>query len=271
MPLLGGETLSDRLEREGALPPAEVCRIGQEAALGLAALHAKALVHRDIKPSNLWLEAGSGRVKVLDLGLAQDPLATAERSGMAGTPQYMSPEQARGEELDFRTDLFSLGTVLYECATGRRAFTGHTLDEVLRAVREVPPKSAQTLNPGVPHEVALLLARLLAKDPAQRPASAREVAAAFGGLAGSLRQGQNRQFPVPARLIAPIVVAAAVAIAAIGYIAWRTTGSPAALPPASGKAPIGACCAAGVRPGSNPRRRASANQIAECESLCRSR
>src|SRR5439155_23308474 len=127
MPLLAGETLAARLRRDGPLPPADVARLGRDAAAGLAAAHARGLVHRDVKPSNLWIETVSGgwRVRVLDFGLAR--AAADDRltgTGLSpGTPGYMSPEQAEGSPaLDPRTDLFSLGAVLYEAATGRPAF-----------------------------------------------------------------------------------------------------------------------------------------------------
>ena len=175
MPLLGGETLATRLEREGALPPAEVCRIGREISDGLAAIHAKGLIHRDLKPANIWLEAGTGRVKVLDLGLAHDPLAVAKEGSIAGTPAYMSPEQAEGEELDFRSDLFSLGTVLYECATGRRAFAKLSALDTLRAIREEEPPVPAKANPAVPVELSEVIESLQRKNPTNRPVSSRAV------------------------------------------------------------------------------------------------
>lgn len=175
MPLLAGETLAARLEREGALPIAEVLRIAREIATGLVAIHAKVLVHRDLKPGNIWLEAGTGRVKVLDLGLAQAPTDANER--ICGTPPYMSPEQTEGRPLDARSDLFSLGCVLYECAGGKRPFMGASIGATLSAVREQTPTPLNTLNPGVPAPLADLITHLLAKDPLARPASAAAVLA----------------------------------------------------------------------------------------------
>ena len=127
MPFLKGEPLDERLKREGALPVAEVVRIGREAAERLAAAHAVGLVHRDIKLANLWLEAPKGRVKILDFGLAR---ATAQDAGLTqqgtiiGTPAYMAPEQARGDNVDARSDLFSLGVVLYRLCCGKQPFQG---------------------------------------------------------------------------------------------------------------------------------------------------
>ncbi len=127
MPLLQGEPLADRLKRDKVLSPAEVLRLGREIAEGLAAAHAKGLIHRDVKPDNIWLEAGTDRVKLLDFGLARDPDpadgVTAERS-LVGTPAFMSPEQASGLPLTHSTDLFSLGSVLYEMRHRPARFSG---------------------------------------------------------------------------------------------------------------------------------------------------
>src|SRR5262249_8326281 len=125
MELLDGEPLDRWLERAGTPPPGEAVRIGREVALALAAAHARGLVHRDVQPANVWLEAPSGRVKLLAFGLArpQDADARLTQSGLVvGTPEYMSPEQARGETIDGRSDLFSLGCILYLMVTGRPPF-----------------------------------------------------------------------------------------------------------------------------------------------------
>jgi serine/threonine protein kinase/class 3 adenylate cyclase len=182
MQLLRGETLEDRLRRDGTLPLAEVLRIGRETARGLAAAHARGLVHRDIKPSNIWLEAEGGRVKILDFGLARavGPEANLTVSGMVmGTPAYMSPEQALAQPLDARSDLFSLGCVLYRLCTGRTPFAGthglaHLVAENLDRLE--PP---QQINPEVPSALNDLIRRLLARAPADRPSSARAVAEAL--------------------------------------------------------------------------------------------
>src|SRR5437588_10206644 len=127
MPLLAGESLEARLLREPVLPAAEVARLGREAAEGLAAAHAAGLIHRDVKPSNLWLEAPTGRVKVLDFGLArstQDDARLTATGEPYGTPAYMSPEQARGEKLDHRSELVSLGGVRYELSAVPHTYRG---------------------------------------------------------------------------------------------------------------------------------------------------
>jgi serine/threonine protein kinase/ABC-type branched-subunit amino acid transport system substrate-binding protein len=179
MPLLAGESLTRRLEREPRFPCREVLRIGRETAEGLAAAHEKGLVHRDIKPGNLWLEAPTGRVKILDFGLVR---AETESEGITregvllGSPGYMSPEQVNGQAVDPRTDLFSLGCVLYRMATGKSPFTGDNMMAVLRATAEHEPPPAHTCHPHVPQPLSVLIGQLLEKRPQDRPASARIVA-----------------------------------------------------------------------------------------------
>jgi serine/threonine protein kinase len=179
MPLLRGETLEERVRREEYLPPDEVARIGRETALGLAAIHARGLVHRDIKPTNLWLTGRIGRVKLLDFGLAyagEDEPATAGSVRVSGTPAYMAPEQARGERVDARSDLFGLGCVLYFACTGRPAFPpAGEPTATLRVVAEGQPERPDWVRPEVPALLADLVMQLLAKDPADRPPSARAV------------------------------------------------------------------------------------------------
>jgi hypothetical protein len=178
MPLLAGESLQTRLQSQSPLSPAEVVRIGLELADGLAAVHARGLIHRDLKPSNVWLEAPRGRIKLLDFGLARDPGVgdgVTCPAAVVGTPAYMSPEQANGRDLDARSDLFSLGSVLYKAATGRSPFAAPTLTATLAAVGEKEPPAARTVNPAVPTALADLIGRLHRKDPAERPPSAAEV------------------------------------------------------------------------------------------------
>src|SRR6516164_1899133 len=142
MEYLAGETLRERL-RQGALPLARVLEIGTAVADGLAAAHALGVIHRDLKPANVFLTA-SGLVKILDFGLAR----VASTAPMGPTVDHMSPEQARGDIPDGRGDIFSLGCVLYEMATGRRAFPGDNVAEVMAAVlRDDPtePKSGVRL------------------------------------------------------------------------------------------------------------------------------
>jgi WD40 repeat protein/tRNA A-37 threonylcarbamoyl transferase component Bud32 len=175
MPLLKGEPLDQRLQRQPTLPVAEVLRIGREAAKGLAAAHDAGLIHRDVKPANLWLEGDEGRVKILDFGLARgtaDNAQLTQQGAIIGTPSYMAPEQASGEKVDGRCDLFSLGCVLYRLATGVLPFKGTDVISTLMAVATEEPRSPADLNPALPPALSDLILELLAKKPEARPASA---------------------------------------------------------------------------------------------------
>jgi serine/threonine protein kinase len=174
MPLLVGETLETRLEREHRLPVAEAVRVGREIAAGLTAAHAKGLVHRDIKPANVWLERGFGRVKLLDFGLAlaRDNTNLTHSGFVIGTPAFMSPEQARGEPLDGRSDLFSLGIILYLMTTGERPFDGATAMTVMRNLELHYPARVNVRRVDVPAPFSNLIMELLAKDRKNRPVSA---------------------------------------------------------------------------------------------------
>lgn len=178
MPLLKGETLDARLKRVGRLSEAETLRIAYQIASALAAAHDRGLIHRDIKPENIWLEAKSGRVKVLDFGLARFDSAESELTrvgSVLGTPSYMSPEQSLGHELDGRSDLFSLGSLMYHLLAGQPPFQGTTLAAVLLAVINETPKPLETIRSDVSSETTALVGRLLAKAKEERPARAAEV------------------------------------------------------------------------------------------------
>jgi serine/threonine protein kinase len=191
MPFIEGKSLQDRLDRQGALPVLEVVQIGLQAASGLAAAHARGIVHRDIKPANLLLEnsdEGEGipitpHVRITDFGLARaaDDVQLTQSGVVVGTPQYMSPEQARGETVDQRSDLFSLGSVLYTLCTGLPPFQGATLD-VLRKLSEETPVPVRKRNAAIPAWLEAFILRLLAKDPADRFQSAAEVATLLEGF-----------------------------------------------------------------------------------------
>jgi serine/threonine protein kinase len=179
MPFLKGMSLEDWLKRNPPLKMPQILRIGREIARGLQAAHDRGLVHRDIKPANLWLDAATnGRIKILDFGLARPEKEDAglTRSGqILGTPSYMSPEQAEGKKIDGRSDLFSLGVVLYRLCTGVLPFRGPNIMAVLMALATQDPPPAVSLNPEMPPALSDLIARLMRKDPAARPASAKEV------------------------------------------------------------------------------------------------
>ncbi len=207
MELLRGKTLEAYLATEPAPGVATVLRLGREIATGLAAAHERGLVHRDIKPANLWLEAPHGRVKILDFGIARPAAPDGRGEGhltqtgaVLGTPAFMSPEQARGEPVDARTDLFSLGAVLYRLCTGRPPFDGPTVTAVLTALAVGRQPPAREVNPRVPDALSGLIDRLLAKEPAGRPASAQEVADELRAI----ERGATRTTkPLPARRPAP--------------------------------------------------------------------
>jgi len=178
MQYVAGVTLQDRLDRGDHLTVREIARIGRQVASGLAAAHAQGLVHRDIKPANILLEDPLARVKLTDFGLARagEDAKLTQTGFVAGTPLYMSPEQARGEPVDHRTDLFSLGGVLYAMAAGRPPFEASSPFLVLQRVTGEVPRPVQELNPGVPDDLADVIDQLLAKDPVERFQSAGDVA-----------------------------------------------------------------------------------------------
>jgi WD40 repeat protein len=181
MEYVAGPSLQQRLDRTGPLELHEVLRIGMQTAAGLAAAHKQGLVHRDVKPANILLENGVERVKLTDFGLARAADASLSQSGVvAGTPEYMAPEQARGEALDPRADLFSLGSVLYALCTGRPPFQADGVMGVLRRIAEDPPRPIREINPRVPTWLVAVVERLHAKDPADRYQSAAEVAELLG-------------------------------------------------------------------------------------------
>jgi eukaryotic-like serine/threonine-protein kinase len=178
MEFIDGCNLEALLRRGGPLAVKEVLRIGIQVASGLAAAHQQGLIHRDVKPANILLENGVQRVKLTDFGLARaaDDASLTQNNLIAGTPLYMAPEQAAGEPLGARSDLFSLGSVLYEMCTGRPAFRATTTVAVIKRVCDETPRPIHELSPDVPEPICRLIERLQAKKPADRPASAREVA-----------------------------------------------------------------------------------------------
>jgi eukaryotic-like serine/threonine-protein kinase len=210
MPFLKGMSLDGWLkqkQQDGRGTPvklSQVCKIGREIARGLAAAHARGLVHRDIKPANIWLDAtAGGRVKILDFGLARATSGEQHltQSGViVGTPAYMAPEQAQGKPVDARADLFSLGVVLYRMCTGTLPFAGADLVSTLVAVATTDPPAPRSLNPELPPALSDLVMKLLAKDPAQRVASAQEVVKAIQAIEKDLQAGSGRMaaetFPI---------------------------------------------------------------------------
>ena len=198
MEYISGESLQERLDRSGPLELKEVLRIGMQTAQGLAAAHAQGLVHRDIKPANILLHNGVARVKITDFGLARAvDDATLTQSGLvAGTPQYMSPEQARGDAIDARTDLFSLGSVLYAMSTGLPPFRASTTMGVLKRVSEDSPRAVREVNADVPPWLAEIIGKLHARNPAERFQSAAEVADLLSRHLAEVQQGLPTAVPI---------------------------------------------------------------------------
>jgi serine/threonine-protein kinase len=200
MECVSGRTLRERVKQQPGFDLASVLRIGTQIAAGLAAAHQQGVVHRDIKPTNIMLEDGIERVKITDFGLAlvaldASQLTTARR--VVGTPSYMSPEQVRGERVGPRSDLFSLGCVLWFLVVGRSPFHGaHALD-VARKVEEQTLPPLTDLNPQAPPELAAIVARLLAKNAADRFASAVEVRDLLQTYLVKVSQGDSASLILP--------------------------------------------------------------------------
>jgi len=182
MQYVPGKSLQERIDAGGPLGLKEILRVGMQAAAGLAAAHAQGLVHRDVKPANILLENGVERVKLTDFGLARavDDAALTQSGVIAGTPQYMAPEQVRGDAVDHRADLFSLGSVLYAMCTGRSPFRAETTVAVLRRVCDEAPRPVREIRPEVPDWLEALIAKLHSKDPAARYQTAAEVSERLG-------------------------------------------------------------------------------------------
>jgi Tol biopolymer transport system component len=250
MELLDGETLRDRL-RTGPLPPRKAAEIARAVALGLAAAHDRGIVHRDIKPENIFLTA-SGHVKILDFGLARqvqiapadDPnsptfVRKTDPGTVMGTLGYMSPEQVAGRAADFRSDIFSLGCVLYEMVTGTRAFERPTGAETMTAIlREDLPEMPRGGDSGIVSALDQIVRHCLEKQPAERFQSAHDLAFALQAAAGASATG-----PAPAvarstplarrgvwRWLAVTALVAAFSASAAWWLALRTRAAPPSAP-----------------------------------------
>jgi serine/threonine-protein kinase len=203
MPYIRGCSLQKRIDRDGPLPLADTLRVAMQVASGLAAAHAQGLVHRDIKPANILLEEGVERLAITDFGLARaaDDASLTRTGVIAGTPQYMSPEQACGEAVDERSDLFSLGSVIYAMCAGRPPFRAETSYGVLRRIGEGEPRPLREVNPQTPDWLARLVDKLHRKDPADRFPTAEEVARLLAQCLVHVQQPDAS--PLPAALQAP--------------------------------------------------------------------
>ena len=227
MPFVEGESLKHRVARDGALPVAEAVRLLREVTDALGYAHRRGIIHRDLKPANILLE--EGHALVTDFGIAKAlvaaagdgaPAASLTATGVVlGTPAYMPPEQAAGEELDHRADLYALGCLGYELLTGQPPFTGASVQALMVAHFMDEPEPVTTRRPGLPPELNRLVLRLLAKRPADRPQSAQEVVQELDVL--SL---PPRRFPLVA--ILGIYAGCALVVLGLAYLAMVQFGLP---------------------------------------------
>jgi alpha-galactosidase len=251
MECISGQSLQQKIDASGALQLTPILRIGLQIASGLAAAHAQGLVHRDIKPANILLENGIERVKITDFGLARsiDDVRITQAGAVYGTPQYMSPEQAQGERVDQRSDLFSLGSLMYAMSTGRPPFRGDTGLAVLKRVCDDTPRQIREVNPDIPEALADIVNRLLAKNPDARFQTAGEVAELLSRYLAHLQNdplgqfqvegqpqprtiredrgepgGQPKQRPARSRLRWPMLIGAAVIMGCAVLAALESTG-----------------------------------------------
>lgn len=215
MPYVEGETLRERLERQGPLALSEAIGVAADLCGALAYAHSRGVIHRDIKPENVLFSAG--KAMLADFGLAR-AISEGQRSitvaGMSlGTPPYMSPEQAQGlEQIDHRSDLYALGCVLFETIAGRPPFAGPSIGRVIQQHLQSPPPSLRDLRPDTPAGLDAAIQRALAKDPAARFQSADEMLGAIRGATGSAAlagpSGRDRRLVLVLGGIAAVAVVA---------------------------------------------------------------
>jgi serine/threonine-protein kinase len=226
MSYVDGETLAERVANRGPLPPRETSRVLQEVARALAAAHGQGVVHRDVKPGNILLERTSGRAMVTDFGIARvaDGGETAEGE-LLGTPEYMSPEQAAGDAVDARSDVYSLGVVAYYMVSGQLPFTAPTIQAVLAKQLTQEPPIVASVAPGIPPSLANAIDTCLIKDPSRRFQSAEAFSDA---LAPTLVR--RREVPVPVRAFLDPRKMGALAVSPVmlttGGLVLMTTGLP---------------------------------------------
>lgn len=207
MPYSRGISLQKRLSQEGPLELREILRIGMQSAKGLAAAHSQGLVHRDIKPANIFLDEGVERVQLMDFGLARavDDASMTRTGVIAGTPQYMSPEQARAETIDHRSDLFSLGSVLYAMCVGHAPFRAESSYSVLRLISDKEPRSIREVNSDIPEWLCAIIGKLMSKQPDDRFHSAEQVAELFESCLAHVHEPTTIPLPAPVAELADTI------------------------------------------------------------------
>jgi hypothetical protein len=239
MQLVDGMSLQDLIDRKGALSLKEILRIGTQIAWGLAAAHKQGLIHRDIKPANILLENGVQRVKITDFGLARaaDDASLSQSGLIGGTPMYMSPEQASGEPLEYRSDLFSLGSVLYTMCTGRPPFRAGNAMAVLKRVCEDSPRPIRELNTEIPEWLVSIVAKLHSKRPSDRVPSAVALAEILGRHLAEeqrpLSSGAVATLPSRRRYWKTAAIVCAALSAVIGFLVWQGPRSQTSPSPSS--------------------------------------
>jgi hypothetical protein len=246
MEWIDGPTLSQTIKERGPLPWRQAVALAAEVAEALDHAHARGIVHRDVKPGNVMIDP-AGRARVTDFGIARIGDESRTRPGeVLGTPNYMSPEQLRGEKVDGRSDLFALGSVLYQALTGRPPFAAEHVGAVTHAVAHTEPEPPSGRVEGVPRALDRVIARALAKDRERRFATGREMADALRALLGpsaptSAAADSRADAPAPRGRVgvAGAVVAAALLVALAVALAWSRSGTadPEEGGPAESKAP----------------------------------
>jgi serine/threonine protein kinase len=235
MQYVPGRSLQARVDAEGPLAVEEILRIGMQAASGLAAAHAQGLVHRDVKPANILLEESVERAVLTDFGLARtiDDASLTHTGVLAGTPHYMSPEQATGAAIDHRADLFSLGAVLYFMATGHPPFRADGALAVLHRICRDAHRPVWQTNNAIPDELSDLIDSLLAKKPGRRPSGAAEVSQRLAAMLSRRQQyGASRRFSgwssrrTRRRILGALATFAATAAVAIAAFQWLPADQP---------------------------------------------
>jgi serine/threonine protein kinase len=203
MEYVEGDNLKEIIRQKGALSPAETVNIGIQVCAALDHAHSKGIIHRDIKPHNILVTPG-GRVKVADFGMARFlsvPGATVTQSGtVMGSVHYFSPEQARGEEASYQSDLYSLGVVLYEAVSGHVPYQGdNPITIALKHIQEQPP-GLRLENPSIPEELEQIILKAMARDKEMRFKSAKEMQKALsysGEFSGTQEEERTRSIPIP--------------------------------------------------------------------------